>query len=347
MKYFKNAEKNTTPQRLLFSLFILSIFLTSFFSPVIAKTTIRLATVAPEGSAWMDAMRSLNEELKEKSGGEVEIKFYANMSMGDEKDVIRKIKLGQLHAAGFTGFGLGEILPEIRILELPYMFNDDDEIDYIDRELLDDFNRRFNKKGFVLLGWADVGWIYFLSNQPVAEPKDLKDSKVWMWQGDPLAKAFFDMLDKSPVPLSVTDVLLSLQTGLIDAAYGSPLAALALQWFTQVKYISDIPFTHSTGGVLMDLRSFNKLDEEHQELLKNLFTKYLEILTERSRKENHLAYEQILSEGVEKVNSTERQRQIMRDVGQKVHKALIGELYSEELYLQLQQKLKEFRSNRQ
>ncbi len=201
------------------TLIILNLLLLFFPNQSFAKTTIRFATLAPEGSTWMVTMRALDADIREASNGELGFKFYPNMSMGDEKDVIRKMRLGQINGAGFTGFGLGEILPEIRILELPYLFENEEQIDHTFAELTDYFSERLAEKGFILLGWADVGWIYFFATKPVAEPADLSGLKVWMWEGDPLAKAFFAELGKSPVPLSITDVHLSLQTGLINAVF--------------------------------------------------------------------------------------------------------------------------------
>jgi len=314
------------------------------FVDLSAKTTIRFATVAPDGSAWMDVMRALGDEIKDKSGGEVVFKYYPNMSMGDEKDIIRKMRLGQIQSAGFTGFGLGEVLSEFRVLELPHLFRDDAEVDFVANELYDYFNSHLLEKGFVLLGWADVGWVYFFSDKPITTPSDLAETKVWAWQGDPLAQAFFEALGKSPVPLSVADVLLSLQTGLINAAYSSPLAALALQWWTQVEYISDVPFTHSVGAVLVTKESFDKLSIENKILLKEIASKHLKNLVERSRNENSEAYKIILNQGVIKVPSNEEERAEMSKISLQVHEKLSGDLFPPALLEQIRTLLHKYRS---
>ena len=314
------------------------------WSPAYSMKLIRFATLAPEGSAWMVTMRALDEEIRRESGGELGFKFYPNMAMGDEKDVIRKIRLGQVNAAGFTGLGLGQIFPEVRILELPYIFNSTEEIDYITEKLNQYFSSGFAEKGFVLLGWADVGWIYFLANKPVAEPKDLKGTKVWMWQGDPLAQAFFAELGKSPISLPITDVHLSIQTGMIDAVYCSPLAALVLQWFTRVKYISDIPFTNSIGAVLIDKRVFDELDPAHQKLLLEKSRYKLKNLLQKTREDNRLSYQQLLKEGLKQVPSNDQQREQMRQIGLRVQDRLAGDLYPEELLNNLRLLLEEYRS---
>lgn len=324
------------------TIFILSILL--FPGSAWSIKLIRFATLAPEGSAWMNTMHEIDEEIRQQSGGEVGFKFYPNMSMGDEKDVIRKIRLGQINGAGFTGFGLGEILPEIRILELPYLFRNEDELDYVIDKLNYYFQEKLAERGFILLDWADVGWVYFLSKKPAAQPEDLSDLKVWMWQGDPLAAAFFAELKTSPVPLSITDVHLSLQTGLVNAVYCSPLAALLLQWFTKVEYISDIPFTYSIGAVLVDRKTFDGLSPEIQSMLRETSRKHLRKLVIRSRKDNEEAYDQLLKEGLKQAPSTQAQRDEMMELGQRVHQRLTDDLFPCDLLDLLYETLSEYRS---
>ncbi len=294
----------------------------------------------------MTSMRAIDEELRKTTHNEVGIKLYPNMSMGDETDVIRKIRLGQINGGGFTGFGLGEILPEIRVLELPYIFDNDEEIDYAVGKMTPYFRERLAEKGFVLLGWADVGWIYFMAQKPVASPKDLKSLNVWMWQGDPLAKAFYTELGKAPVALSVTDVRLSLQTGMIDAVYGSPLATLVLQWFTKLKYISDIPFTNAVGAVLIDKKSFDGLSEAHKKALVEVSEKHLKTLLTQTRSDNQDAYQRLQKEGLISVTSTQTQRDEMRAIGLRVHERLAGDLYPREVLEKLRGAVNEYRTKK-
>lgn len=325
--------------------FKIAILILLIFSNIsFAKTLIRFATIAPEGSAWMETMHAIDKELSEQSGGEVSFKFYPNMSMGDEKDVIRKIRLGQLNGAGFTGNGLGEILPELRILELPYLFKNEAEIDYVVSELTPYFEQKLADRGFILLGWADIGWVYFLSNEPVVNPDDLKEQNVWSWAGDPLADAFFKELDNTPIPLSITDVHMSLQTGLINTVYCSPLAALVMQWFTKVKYISDIPFTNAIGAVLIDRKTFDKLESDQKAFLLKSSQKHMRELLLKSRKDNSEAYQYLTQEGLEVTISTDEQRKAMREVSIGVYNRLADDLYSRELLERLLSILAEYRS---
>lgn len=298
------------------------------FGTGVSKTTIRFATLAPANSPWMKVMQELNIELGEKTDGEVSFKFYPNMSMGNESDVIRKMRMGQINAAGFTGFGLGMVASEIRIFELPFLFESTTELNYVMDKAVEDMRKKLLDRGYVLLGWADVGWVYFFSvGKEISEPKDFKDLKPWMWQGDPLAESFYHELGKSPVSLPITDVNLSLQTGLIDAVYCSPIAALALQWFTQLNYVSTIPFTYAIGAVLVDVKTFNKLSQPHQDILLELSTKHLRNLQLQTRIDGDESFQQLLKEGIVPVSSTKLQWDLFKSVGEEVQVNLSDYLY--------------------
>ena len=136
-------------------------------------------------------MRQLDSDIREKTDGRVKFKIYAGGVQGDEKDVVRKMRINQIHSAGFTGVGLGEIVPELRILELPMMFQSYDEVDFVTSQLYDEFAQRFEEKGMIILGWADVGFAYVYSKNPIQTIADLRQSKIWMWEGDPVAEATF------------------------------------------------------------------------------------------------------------------------------------------------------------
>ncbi|MEJ2054458.1 MAG: TRAP transporter substrate-binding protein DctP [Calditrichaceae bacterium] len=274
------------------------LFISTAFSGDAVK--IKFATVAPEGSTWMMVMDEYNKAVQEATNGQVKFQIYAGMVQGDEKDVLRKIRINQLQAGGFTGVGLGTILPEVRILDAPFLFRNYDEVDYIKNKFFDRFASNFEQKGFILLGWAEVGWVYVYTNKPVNNVKEFKGVKMWMWEGDPLAEATFKAFDISPIPLPITDVLTSLQTGMIDGVYTSPLACIALQWYTKIKYMIDVPLTNSNGAALVSKRMFKKLTPDQQKALKDLGRQYFDKLTGLSREDNKKSTKAILKSGVKK-----------------------------------------------
>lgn len=300
-------------------------------TPACAEKVLKFATLAPEGSTWVAVLKDLDKELREKSQNQVRFKIYAGGVSGDEKDVLRKIRLGQLHGAGFTGVGLGEILPEVRVMDLPFLFASPADVDKVENGMFDHFAKAFDKKGYVLLGWADVGFVYFFSQKPIGSWNDLKKTKAWAWEGDPVAGELYKALDISPVALSVPDVLTSLQTGLIDTVYASPLAAVALQWFTKVKVMMDIPLTHATGAVLVSKRFMETLTPQEQTLLKEVSRTHLRRLNALTREEQASAIAAIRQQGISVQAMAPAQAQEFQALGRQVQSRLTGQLYSRDL----------------
>jgi len=311
------------------------------------EVTIKFATLAPDGSTWMNVMKDFSKSLKEKSDGDINFKIYAGGIQGDEKDVIRKIRINQLHSAGFTGVGLGTILPEARILDTPFLFKNKDEVDFIAKKFFDRFANGFEKEGYILLGWAEVGWVYIYSNKPIKSKEDMKGVKMWMWEGDPIAKATFQAFDVNPIPLSITDVLTSLQTGLIGGVYSSPLACVALQWHTKVDYVLDVPLANSNGAVLISKRMFNKLTEKQQKILKEEGKKYFNTLTRLSREDNEKAKETMFEYGMKKTQVSDPALIAeFEKRGKAARNALVGSLYDQNLLNDVEGDLKTFRESK-
>jgi len=305
---------------------------------------IKFATLAPEGSTWMNIMQEWNKDLAEKSGGRLRFKIYPGGIAGDEKDVVRKIRLGQLHAGGFTGVGLGEIAPEARILDAPFLFRNTDEVDFISKTFEKDFLDAFRNNGYVFLGWAEVGFVYIFTGKPIGNLRDLKNVKMWMWEGDPIAEAAFKSLGVSPIPLSIADVNTSLQTGLIDGVYSSPLAAIALQWFTRAKFMYDYQLANASGAVLISKTFFDKLPKDLQDILVSTGRYHMNRLTIAGRKDNRLAVDALKKNGL-KISappSAESAAEYAAD-GQKARQMLAGRLYSLEFLKKVESALDEYR----
>ena len=308
------------------------------------KTRIKFSTLAPEGSSWMKVMRTLEKELVRVTGGEVGFKFYPGGVSGDEIDVIRKMRIGQVHAAGFTGVGLGEILPEVRVLDLPFLFRSDKEIEYIYEKMNDHFTARFEEKGYILLGWVPVGWIHFFSKEPVTTVASLRPQKAWMWEGDPLVQATYSGLGVSPHPLSVTDVLLSLQTGMVDTVYASAMGALALQWFTKVNYMSELRMANATGGVLMTKKVFNRLPDKHKQAVRDISKRYLKKLVQKIQEDNNQSIAVMKQNGL-KITPLPNGGELEKfyAVGKEVQKKMNGTLFSQAVLDRVMTHLKEIR----
>ena len=306
---------------------------------------IKFATIAPEGSTWMNVMRDYDAAVRKESSGRLGFKIYPGAVQGEDKDVLPKIRLGQLQSAGITGFGLGKIATRHRILDSPYLFRSYEEVDYLYQALDAELRQALEENNFVLLGWAEVGFVYVFSNTPVRSPADMKGVKMWMWEGDQVAEATFQAFGIKPIPLSVVDVLTSLQTGLIDAAYTSPLAALALQWNTRVKYMMKTPLADASGAVVLSKAMYGKLPNDLQEILIRNGKKYMRELTLRSRKENAEAIIALQKGGIQMVDgATPKLEQEYAAAGKRARQSLVGTLYDQAFLDRVEKTLADFRS---
>ena len=250
--------------------------------------TLKFATLMPSGTAWSKLLDDWVKEVEEKSNGRIKFKMYSGGVMGDEPDVLRKIRKGQLHGGMFTGYGIGRIYSPARVLEVPFLFKNTRESDYVRKKIMPELEAGFRKKGFELLGWPEVGFIHFFSKQPIKSLDDLRKSKIWLWQGDPLGEAFFKAAKIKPVPLSIIDVYtqLSARHGSINTIYTSSFGAIALQWYSKLNYASDLAFTNAIGGLVVSNSFYNKLPKDLQLLLKTTGKRLGDDIRKQARKEN-------------------------------------------------------------
>lgn len=303
------------------------------FHPAYSKSfTIKFATIAPEGSAWMKHMRELERSIGEKSRDRLRFKIYAGGIAGDELDVLRKIRIGQIQAAAFSGVGFGHILPMVRVLDLPFLFRNYGEVDLIHRELKDFFSEKFRNKGFELISWAEVGNVHLFSKDPIYRVKDIARLKVWTWTGDPLSKETFLAMGANPVPLSITDVTTALNTGMVDTVYAPPLGALALQWYRYVKFMVSLPLAHSTGAVLLSRKTSDMIGSDLLQLIRHEFVPAMASLTSELRKQAREAINLIESSGLQ-VMPMPRGNDLedFYSVHDRVAKRLAGRIYPQEL----------------
>jgi TRAP-type C4-dicarboxylate transport system substrate-binding protein len=308
--------------------------------------SVKFATIAPDGSTWMNVMKEYDAAIRKESGGRMGFKIYAGGVQGDEKSVLRKIRVGQLHSGGFTGVGMGEIAPKVRILDSPFLIRSDDEMDMLYKEFGKDFEQAFEAGGYVLLGWAEVGFVHVFTSSPIRKREDLRGIKMWTWEGDPIAETAFRTLGINPIPLSVVDVNTSLQTGLIDAFYTTPYAAIALQWYARVKYMVDVPLADASGSVLISKKYYDQLPADLQEILMRNGRLYLSKLTQMSRKDNKDALAELKKRGITVLSANDKDVQDYVEVGIRSRRALAGKLYSEDFLNKVEKAVTDYRKTR-
>lgn len=285
---------NSFNLKIKYSLFLI-ISLIIFFSQAHSQTIIKFATLAPEGTTWTKILREFAKDVETQTQGSIKFRIYTGGVQGDEKDIIKKIKTGQINASGFTGFGIGEIAKEMRVLDAPFLFKNTEEIDYVYKKFENDFKNIFEKNGFVLLGWSEIGDVYVLSKNEITQPSDFKKLRLWVWEGDPIALKTFEKYGTKPIPLSIADVMTSIQTGMIDTVYATPATIIPLGWYTKMNYILDMSITYGSGAVLISKETFDKLDEKNKKILTELSKKHFSNLNKVSREDNRKGIEMLKS----------------------------------------------------
>ena len=277
-------------------LFILSLPGSALAEP---EYVLKFATLAPPGTTWMNLLEEWHTQVKLKSKGRLALKFYPGGVQGDEPDVLKKMRFNQLQGGAFSGYGIGRIYSPARVMELPFLFKNTEEIDHVRNAFMKEFQKGFHDNGYELLGWMEVGFIHMFSKHPIRTMEDMRSQRVWLWQGDPIGQAFFKASGISPVPLSIIDVYTSLSTGLIDTVYAPPLGAIALQWFTKTKYVSSVPLTNGMGGLIVTRRFFESLPDELQTVLRETGTEAGEKLVTASRLDNAKSIDELKLRGLE------------------------------------------------
>jgi TRAP-type C4-dicarboxylate transport system substrate-binding protein len=311
-----------------------------------AQTTLKIATLAPEGSSWMTQFHEWGKNVEEHTGGKLKIKFFAGGTAGDERDAVRKMRLGQLTGAAVTAIGLGLINSEVRVLELPMLINSYDELDFVRNKLDTDLRKKFEDKGYVLLSWGDVGPVHIFSNIPLKSKADLGQTKMWAWVDDALVKALFQQLGVNGVPLGVPDVLPSLQTGLINACYGSPLSTLALQWFTKVKYMTSLHITYALGAAVITKKAFDGLPPDVQKVLMDDSRDFQGKLLKVLRTDNDKALAQIKASGVQVVESPPEMVKQFTEQAVAVRAKLEPSVYSHDWRVKIEKMVADFRAGK-
>jgi TRAP-type C4-dicarboxylate transport system substrate-binding protein len=307
---------------------------------------IKIATLAPEGSTWIKIFEDLNSEVKERTDNGVHFKIYPGGVLGDERDMIRKMYVGQIQGAVLTSAGLSTIFTEMDVFQIPFLFESYDEVDYVFKKMYGFFRKGFEEKGYVLPAWSEGGFIRLMSTVPIASVEDLRKAKVWTWEDAPMAKAIFEEAGVSAIPLSLPDVLVGLQTGLVDVVYAPPTGAISLQWFTRTKYMTDVPLIYLVGATVIKNAVFEKLPPEHRKVILELYPKYMDRLKHAVRKENQEAIEVMKKHGVQLVHPSMEQLEEFKEISRKAMERQIEKSFSKKVKDEVFGYLEEYRKSK-
>lgn len=319
--------------------FLALIALLASFS--VSAQTLKVGVLAPEGTTWANKMDEMAKEIKKATDGKVKLRFYFGGSQGDETDVLRKIRVGQLQGGIFTGKTLGEISGDVRVIELPFTFGDNrtKALDTLVK-MTPFFDKQFDAAGFQSLGFFELGMIYFVSQVKTNKLDDLGGVKIWSWEGDKLVEAMIKELNLVSVPLPLPDVLSSLSTGIVQAAYAPPMGMLALQWNTKIKYIVDFPITYSVGAFLLDKKSWAKIPAQYHAKINEISRRYVTEVNTANLKDNADALKVMQASGIEMLKFPEEDAKKGKALHAAMVKRLKGDLFSPQAYEMLSKHLK-------
>lgn len=264
--------------------------------------TFKIATVVPDGTRWMEELKQGAEEIKRRSDGRVKFRFYPGGVMGNDKSVLRKIRIGQLHGGAITGGGLQNIYPDSQVYSLPLLFRSHEEVDYVRSRMDPPIIDKLYENGYVSFGLSEGGFAYLMSQYPLDSVDKLKKLKVWSPEGDPISRAAFEAIGISPVSLPLTDVLTGLQTGLIDTVAASPIGAIALQWHTKVDYLNRTPLMYLYGTMIVDRKDFERLSEQDQHIVREVMSGVFARLDRLNREDNEKAFQALKQQGIKFVS---------------------------------------------
>lgn len=313
-----------------------------------AAESIKFATLAPKGSTWMNNFEAMAREIHAKTNSEIRLRIYPNGVQGDELDVIRKMRAGLIHSGAMTATGLGEIQKEVLIFQLPRMFKTYEELDHVRDFLREDLDKKFMDAGYVLIGMGDIGFYYIFSSEPIRTIADLQSPSVKMWArtSDSIALEFYKNADIATVPREVTQVLSSLYSGQINTVTASPYVTVALQWHDKFKYMTDLPVSVGVGATVITKEKFDQLTPEEQAVLREVGDKYQASLIEQIRKDNDRAIEALEKKtGLQVVAFEDDAREAWDVIAVETHKALVGQIYSQEFLDKINALLEEYRKN--
>ncbi len=308
----------------------------------------KIATVAPDGTRWMEELKGAAKEIEKSTQGRVSFRFYPGGVMGNDKSVLRKMRIGQLQGGAITGGGLAEIYPDAQVYGLPLAFRSYEEVDYVRQRMDKKIINGLSDNGYISFGLGEGGFAYLMSAKPLNKINDLKQYKVWSPEGDEFSRAAFSAIGISPIPLPLTDVLTGLQTGMIDTVAASSMGAIALQWHSKVKHLNTTPLSYLFGTLIIQRKAFEELSAQDQNTVTTIMQATFARLDKINRKDNEQALQALKQQGIQFVEPSADEQQQWQNAVANATKAMVAKnLISKEMVQTLQGTLDEYRNSHQ
>jgi len=292
--------------------------------------TLRIASLVPEGSSWMKVLNAWNKTLKERTNGKLKLRFYPGGSQGDERDFVRKMRVGQLDGGVVTMTGMSMLIPAMNVLVLPGLLETYEKLDRVREKMAPEFGAMFEKEGFKFVGWGDAGKTRLFSVKPIKRPSDIKAMRPWVWKDDPIFVEFYQVIGASAVRLGVPEVYPALQTRMVDVVSSSAITAVSFQWYTRVKYMTAHNSAIIVGGTMMRKDKYDELPADLQEAFDSTAARAHEILNKVVRKEDEKAYKVVVDKGIQPVDAGDGKAE-WDEAHKKVRDNLTGRMFPKSL----------------
>ena len=326
--------------------FVLAILTTLWVANPAYAVRIKLATKAPENFKSAIIVQKMAKEIEEKTDGNVRFKIYYGGVKGTGRDLLLKMTSGEIQGGEFTAGEAASVLNDLQVMNIPLTFQGYEEVDFVLDRMSPYFQEELRKRGYVVLGWLEVGFGYIMSTDPIASLADLQGKKVWIPQGDPIGQAAFEAMGVPPVPMTIADVMVALQTGQINTVTNSFVGAIALQWHTRIKYVTDLPLLYIYGLLMITKDAYDQIPAEYRNTVHEIMGRTFKELKMDIRKNNVESRETLLKEGVEFVNVPATQVEELRRIMDRVKKDLAGKEFQGEALKRMQESLRDFRSSK-
>ncbi len=299
----------------------------------LSALTLKMGTVAPENTPWDTALKEIASDWSSASNGEVTLRLYPGALAGDESDMIRKMRIDELQAAALTGDGLVQIVPDVIVFDLPFLFGSEDEFRYVLDRMTPEFQKKFAEKGFVLLKWDIVGWLKFFSRRSVTSPADLMTQKLAIPSGTkPDIIRSWQEAGFQVTPIAISDLMTALSSGMVDAFFTEPLAAAAYQWFGIANNMSTLKIAPLIGGIVITERAWRQIPDQYKpQFLASVGQAQQTVLTGMSALEQQ-AMGVMVQNGLTVNDVSPDQKKQWRDIMEGGFEQLDGKAYSADVY---------------
>lgn len=324
-------------------LILISLFL---FSTTTHAAVIKIATLSPDGTTWMKKMRAAAKEITLQTSNRVKIKFYPGGVMGNENSILRKIRINQLQGAAVSSGALVRYYKDASIYAMPFLFNSHEEALYVRNKMDKLIIKGIEKGGLISFGFAESGFAYILSNSPVKEVAELRKLKTWIPDSESARQAATAFKFK-PIPLPFSDVLAALQTSLVNTIASSPIAAIALQWHSQVKYLTEMPLLYGSATLVISKRGMKKIKAPDQKIVKSIMSRTFKEIDQQNQKDNIAALAALKTQGITFIKPNAQQLAEWKDLAQKGNADMVAKGFnSKKMYNLINKYISEYQKTK-